>query len=80
MQCVDLQLGGTTGILLVALADGIAFLLVVPLLIVIYRGTIVVEFVPILLIALFVWLSIVPLLQLSFQLVVSLSESFNYYG
>ena len=80
MQCVDLQLGGTTGILLVALADGIAFLLVVPLLIVIYRGTIVVAFVPILLVVLFVWLPIVLLLQLSFQLMVSLSESFNYYG
>ena len=80
MQCVDLQLGGTTGILLIALADGIAFLLVVPLLIVIYRGTIVVAFVPILLVVLFVWLPIVPLLQLSFQLMVSLSESFNYYG
>ena len=61
-------------------ADGIAFLLVVPLLIVIYRGTIVVAFVPILLVVLFVWLPIVPLLQLSFQLMVSLSESFNYYG
>ena len=80
MQCVDLQLGGTTGILLVAPADGIAFLLVVPLLIVIYQGTIVVAFVPILLVALFVWLPIVLLLQLSFQLMVSLSESFNYYG
>ena len=80
MQCVDLQLGGTTGILLIALADGIAFLLVVPLLIVIYRGTIVVAFVPILLVVLFVWLPIVLLLQLSFQLMVSLSESFNYYG
>ena len=61
-------------------ADGIAFLLVVPLLIVIYRGTIVVAFVPILLVVLFVWLPIVLLLQLSFQLMVSLSESFNYYG
>ena len=61
-------------------ADGIAFLLVIPLLIVIYRGTIVVAFVPILLVVLFVWLPIVLLLQLSFQLMVSLSESFNYYG
>ena len=80
MQCVDLQLGGTTSILLVTPANGIDFLLVVPLLIVIYRGTIVVAFIPILLVVLFVWLPIVLLLQLSFQLMVSLSESFNYYG
>ena len=38
------------------------------------------SFVPILSIILIIWLLIIPLLQLSFQLVVPLGEPFNHYG
>ena len=79
-QYADFQLGGTTSILLVSSTDGIAFLLVVPLLMVIRWGTIVVTFIPILLVVLVIQLPIILLLQLSFQLVVPLSKLFNYCG
>ena len=55
-----------TGILLVSSTDSIAFLLVVPLLMVIRWGTIVVTFIPILLVVLVIQLPIILLLQLSF--------------
>ena len=65
-QYADFQLRGTTSILLVLSTDGIAFLLVVPLLMVIRWGTIVVTFIPILLVVLVIQLPIILLLQLSF--------------
>ena len=65
-QYADFQLGGTTSILLVSSTDGIAFLLIVPLLMVIRWGTIVVTFIPILLVVLVIQLPIILLLQLSF--------------
>ena len=80
MQHTDFQLKGTTGILLVLSTDDIAFLLVVPFLMIIRQGMIVVAFVPVLSVILIFWLLIILLLQLSFQLVVLLSEPFNRYG
>ena len=68
------------GILLVPPTNGITFLLVVPFLVIIRWGTIFVAFVPILSVILIVRLLIILLLQLSLQLVVPLSESFNYSG
>ena len=69
-----------TGILLVPSTNDISFLLVIPFLVMIRQGTIVAAFVPILSVIIIIRLLIVPLLQLSFQLMVSLSESFNYCG
>ena len=77
-QRADLQLRGTTGVLLVPPTNNIAFLLVIPLLVIICWGMIVITFVPFLFVILIIWLSIIPLLQLSFQLVVLLSEPFNH--
>ena len=68
------------GILLVSSTKSIAFLLVIPLLVIIHWGTIIVMFVPFLSIILIVRLPIILLLQLSFQLVVLLSEPFNRCG
>ena len=65
------------GILLVLSTDGIAFLLVVPFLVIVHRRMIVVTFVPFLLVILIIQIPLIPLLQLSFQLVVPLSEPFN---
>ena len=69
-----------TGILLVPFTDGIALLLVVPFLVIVCRGTIVVAFILALSVILIVWLLIIPLLQLSFQLMVLLIELFNRCG
>ena len=69
-----------TGILLVPSTNDISFLLVIPFLVMIRQGTIVAAFIPILSVIIIIRLLIVPLLQLSFQLVVSLSESFNCCG
>ena len=80
MPFADFQLEMTTGILLVPSTHGIAFLLVIPLLMVFHFGTIFVTFVPILPVVLIVLLLIILLLQLSFQLIVPLSETFNYCG
>ena len=60
-----------TGILLVSSTDSIAFLLVVPLLVIVHRGTIVVTFIPFLSIILIIWLSIIMVPQ---------SEPFNRCG
>ena len=67
-----------TSALLVPPIDDIVFLLVVPLLVIICWGMIVITFVPFLLVILIVRLPIILLLQLSFQLVVPLSEPFNH--
>ena len=69
-----------TGILLVLPTDGVALLLVIPFLVIIFRGTIVVAFIPILSVILVIQFLLISLLQLSFQLVVPLSEPFNRYG
>ena len=66
--------------LLVPSTNDIALFLVVPFLVIVHRGMIVVAFVLALSIILIVWLLIIPLLQLSFQLMVPLSEPFNRYG
>ena len=76
MQHIDFQLKGTIGILLVPSTDDIAFLLVVLFLMIVRQGTIVIAFLPVLSIILIIWLLIVLLLQLSFQLMVPLSEPF----
>ena len=61
-QRADLQLRGTTGVLLVPPTNNIAFLLVIPLLVIICWGMIVITFVPFLFVILIIWLSIIPLL------------------
>ena len=68
------------GILLIPPTDSFAFLLVVPFLVIVCQGMIVIAFIPILSVILIVWLLVIPLLQLSLQLVVSLSEPFNRCG
>ena len=60
--------------------DDVAFLLVVPFLVIIRQGTIVIALVPILCVIMVVQFLLIPLLQLLFQLVVPLSESFNCYS
>ena len=62
VQHTDFQLRGTTSILLVSSIDGIAFLLVVPFLVIVHRGTIVVTFVPFLFLILIVQFLIISLL------------------
>ena len=79
-QRADFQLKGTTGILLVPSTDGIAFLLVILLLVIVRRGMVVVTFIPFPSIILIIRLPIIPLLQPSFQLIFSLSELFNRCG
>ena len=76
-QRADLQLRGTIGVLLVSSTNDIAFLLVIPLLVIICWGMIVIMFVPFLFVILIIQLPIILLLQRSFQLVIPLSESFN---
>ena len=69
-----------TGILLITSTDNIAFFLVVPFLVIIRQETIVVTFVPVLFVILIIRLLVILLLQLSFQLMVLLSELFNCCG
>ena len=73
-QHANFQLEGTTSILLISSTNSIAFLLVIPFLVIIHQGMIVVTFVPILS-ALDHFVAL-----LSFQLVVLLSEQFNRCG
>ena len=79
-QRANFQLRGTTGILLISSTNGIAFFLVVPFLVIIHWRTIVVTSVLVLSVIFFVRVLVILLLQLSFQLMVLLSEPFNRYG
>jgi len=69
-----------TGILLILSTNSIAFFLIVPFLVIIHWGTIVVTFVPVLFVILIIRLLVIPLLQLSFKLMVLLSEPFDPCG
>ena len=57
--------------------NNIAFLLVVPLFMIIRQGMIVVVLVPILSVILIIRLLIIPLLQLSFKIMIPLKKLFN---